>query len=103
MGATRLHFDWDESNIHHLARHKVMSEEAEQVIRNDPFEVEDDFRSNERRYQFLGETDAERILIVVATVEGEAVRVITAWPAKRRLKAFWRTLAKGAKYGEKGE
>lgn len=79
----------------HLARHKVSPDEAEQVIRNDPFELEEEIRSGEQRYQILGETDEGRILIVVAAISEEAVRVVTAWPAKRRLRDFWRTSGKG--------
>ena len=30
-------FDWDESNINHIALHGVTPEEAEQVLQNDPF------------------------------------------------------------------
>ncbi len=33
-------FDWDEKNIRHLARHKVSSTEAEQVIINKPLDLE---------------------------------------------------------------
>ena len=32
-------FEWDEANIGHLARHSVLSEEAEQVILNDPVDA----------------------------------------------------------------
>ena len=78
-------------------------DEAEQVVRNDPFELEEEIRGGERRYQFLGETDEGRILIVVAAAAENAVRVVTAWPAKRRLRAFWLTQKKGKRYGEEAE
>jgi uncharacterized DUF497 family protein len=58
---------------------------------------------NERRQQILGETDAGRILLVVLVEMSDKIRVITAWPAKRRLRAFWLTLAKGRGYGEETE
>lgn len=102
-GASQLYFDWDRSNSGHLARHRITPEEAEQVIRNDPFEIEEEFRGGERRQQFLGETNAKRILIVIARVSDESIRVITAWPAKRRLRAFWLTLAKGTRHGKENE
>lgn len=31
MNGPEIEFDWDEANIGHLARHKVLPEEAEQV------------------------------------------------------------------------
>lgn len=35
-----LEFDWDAANIKHLARHNVEPAEAEQVILNDPVDIE---------------------------------------------------------------
>ena len=43
-------FDWDEANIAHLARHKVLPEEAEQVILKDPVEVGVEIVEGEDRY-----------------------------------------------------
>jgi len=38
--AGEIKFDWDDSNIKHLARHNVKPEEAEQVIASDFIELE---------------------------------------------------------------
>ena len=94
-----LVFDWDQRNRTHLARHKVTPEEAEQVILNDPLNLEREMRNGELRLPHLGETNAGRVLIVVATSAGDKVRVVTSWPANKLLRAFWRTQVKGGIYG----
>ena len=33
-------FIWDAENLSHIARHKISQEEAEQVIQNDPLDLE---------------------------------------------------------------
>ena len=33
-------FDWDHENIRHLARHQIVPEHAEQVIRNRPIDLD---------------------------------------------------------------
>jgi uncharacterized protein len=36
----RPHFDWDEYNLSHIARHGVTAEEAEEAVMNDPLEMD---------------------------------------------------------------
>jgi uncharacterized protein len=102
-GAAKMHFDWDESNLKHIAEHGISSDEAEQVIQNEPLELEEETRNSEQRIKLLGKTDAGRILLVIATYDDEKVRVVTAWPAKQRLRAFWLTQTKGNAHGTKTE
>jgi uncharacterized DUF497 family protein len=99
----KLKFDWDASNLDHLAKHGISRDEAEQVVRNNPLELETELRNGERRQQILEETDAGRILLVVVVEMSDKVRAITAWPAKRRLRAFWLTLTQWRGHGEKTE
>lgn len=40
----------------------------------------------EERWTSIGHTDALRVLVVVWTMRGQAVRAITAWEANRRLR-----------------
>ena len=40
MNGPEIEFDWDEANIEHVACHRVLPEEAEQVILNDPVTLE---------------------------------------------------------------
>jgi uncharacterized DUF497 family protein len=78
-------FEWDEHNISHIARHDVKPEEAEQTILNDPFEFGYDPDVNgEERWTYVGETDHARILMVVITLRGEKIRVVTSFEAERR-------------------
>jgi uncharacterized DUF497 family protein len=82
-------FVWDSANIAHIARHKVEPEEAEQVIQNSPLDMERQLRSGEERVVHLGETKAGRILVVVAVANEDDIRVVTAYPADRRLRKFY--------------
>ena len=81
-----LTFEWDRHNRLHIARHAVASEEVEQVLANDPISLEQAVLNDEWRQIYLGETKTGRILVVVTTQREEIVRVVTAWPAKERLR-----------------
>jgi len=35
-----IEFDWDAANVGHIARHGVKPEEVEEVLRNDPFDLD---------------------------------------------------------------
>jgi uncharacterized DUF497 family protein len=58
-------FLWDKENLSPIARHEVSREEAEQVIENNPFDLERQIRNGEPRVLHLGETNAGRVLFVV--------------------------------------
>jgi len=81
-------FDWDEANIQHLAAHGVTPMEAEEVLQNEPLELDVQIRAGEERFTQLGETEAGRILFVIVTWRGNLIRVVTAYPAKLK----WRRL-----------
>jgi len=82
-------FDWNVENIRHLARHDILPAEAEQVLKNRPRDIESQLRNGEERVAQVGETDEGRILIVVSTMQDRKVRVVTAWPAKDRLRRYF--------------
>lgn len=82
-------FDWDEHNRDHIAAHGITPSEAEEVIVNSPVDLEMQLRNGEERYLQIGETDSGRILLVVSTWRSEKIRVITAFPASSKLKAFY--------------
>ena len=88
-------FDWDDENTRHLARHEIVPAEAEEVIRNRPLDLESHLRNGEERTIQIGETDAGRILIVVTTMRGHIIRVVTAWPAKERFRRYFLTQKQG--------
>jgi len=85
-------FLWDKDNIAHIERHNVLPREAEQAILNRPIDLTRELRSGEVRIRQLGITDAGRILILVSTMVGERIRVVTAHDASRRLRAYYLTI-----------
>ncbi len=82
-------FIWDSFNTNHIALHAVSTEEAEQVINNNPFDVERQIRNGEVRFLYLGETLSGRILFVVVTQRGNDLRVVTAFAADRQARKFY--------------
>jgi len=94
-----VEFDWHDENRAHIAVHGVSCVEAEQVINNDPFDLELQVRNDEERFLQVGETAAGRILIVVSTWRrGTVVRVITAFDAPKAMKLAY-IAQKGSMYG----
>jgi uncharacterized DUF497 family protein len=63
--AESIEFDWDEENTSHLAAHKVKPAEFEQVIENDPIDLNCDVIDGEERYRSVGITNGGRLLVVV--------------------------------------
>jgi uncharacterized DUF497 family protein len=74
-------FEWDEGNAaKNWIRHRVTQSECEEVFFNRPLVVAEDeaHSDHELRFFALGQTDAGRLLLVVYTIRGERVRVISA-------------------------
>jgi uncharacterized DUF497 family protein len=88
-GKQQRMFDWDDANRRHLAEHGVEPFEAEQVIANDPFDLEEQLRNGEERLLQVGETNALRILVVVTMWRGSKIRVVTAFPATPQLRSLY--------------
>jgi uncharacterized protein len=82
-------FVWDAANIAHIARHKISQKEAEQVIQNDPLDLERQICNGEERFVHLGETLAGRVLFVIVTERGDELRVVTAFPADKKSRKFY--------------
>ena len=91
-------FDWDDENRTHIAAHSVSCAEAEQVINNEPFDLEFETVNDEERFAQLGETNAGRILVVVSTWRETLIRVITAFDASKVMKRIY-IAQKGKAYG----
>ena len=87
-----IEFDWDEQNKKHLKSHGVSPQEFEQVIVNDPLDLEYQVESSEERYKALGVTDNGRVLIVVWTLRAGKVRAVTAYPAGRPYAKLYREM-----------
>jgi uncharacterized protein len=84
-----IEFDWDEANIGHLARHRVLPEEAEQVILGDPVDLGMEIVKGEERYLNLGATERGRILLVMTTWREHRVRMVAAFEPIKRLIQFY--------------
>ena len=82
-------FDWDDSNILHLAEHDVTPEEAEEVLLGDPLDAGLEVVDGEERSSHVGETDEGRILLVVMTFRDERMRVVTAFEPDKQWKIFY--------------
>ena len=82
--ADQLKFEWDATNVSHIARHKVTPKEAEQSLLNSPFDLGYEIVDGEERWTSIGHTDNLRVLLLVWTLRGEeVVRVITAREAAK--------------------
>jgi hypothetical protein len=86
-----VQFDWDEGNIGHLARHGITPAEAQQVLFNWQIDLDTYVRNGEGRVVQAGETDQGRVLVVVSTIRNSKTRVVTAWPAKERIRSYFAT------------
>jgi uncharacterized DUF497 family protein len=74
-------FQWDAGNAEkNWLSHRVTTTECEQVFFNQPLIVAPDVAHSgvENRYFVLGQTDAGRELLLVFTLRGELIRVISA-------------------------
>ncbi len=79
--ASGIEFDWDDENKTHLHAHKVAPAEFEQVLNNDPIDLDFDLIGDEERYRSVGLTNSGRLLSVAWTIRNGKVRAITAFPA----------------------
>ena len=77
-------FEWDRNNLRKIRAHQIKSEEAEQVLLNDPITIYDQDVEGELRFVYYGETDTGRLLAVVATERDDNVRVVTAYDLDAR-------------------
>lgn len=87
----QFQFDWDASNLRHLARHRIDRLEFEQAMTNDPVFIDVSDQSGEERWYALGATDRLRVLFLVFAYRGDRVRPITAWDGGKKLReAYFR-------------
>lgn len=78
-----LPFDWDQENVRHLRRHRVTPAEFEQVLLNDPLDMETQNEAGEERFKSIGITDSGRVLIAVWTYRNGKIRAVTAYRASQ--------------------
>src|SRR5207244_393285 len=73
----RLDFDWDASNLRHLASRRISRSEFEQAMMNNPVLVDFSDESGEERWYALGATATLRVLLSVLSYWGETIRLAT--------------------------
>lgn len=86
-------FEWDEGNAtKNWTRHAVSQAECEEVFFHEPLVLASDpaHSTHEARYFALGQSDGGRRLLVVFTLRGALVRVISARPMSRREREVYR-------------
>ena len=82
-----LRFDWDPTKAKvNLAKHGVSFEEAVTVFGDPLGRITDDSRHSEteERYVLLGQSARRRLLAVMFTERGQAIRLVSARKATRR-------------------
>jgi uncharacterized DUF497 family protein len=86
-------FEWDHGNARKSwVKHSVTRPECEQVFFNEPLLAMADIAhsATEARWFALGQTDGGRELLVVFTLRGSLIRVISARPMSRREREVYR-------------
>jgi uncharacterized protein len=90
-----LQFEWDEGNKEkNWLKHQVKQTEAEEVFFDVHKKLARDIlhsTSSEARFILLGQTKSERLLLVVFTIRGDSIRVISARDAHRKERPLYET------------
>lgn len=78
-------FDWDDANEDHIWKHRITSEEAEDIFYDPDRKSFDAYNPpHEKRWGLLGQTEQGRILVVIYTYRNrpedsqKMIRVVTA-------------------------
>ena len=84
-------FRWDESKAaENLRKHGIAFEEAVTVFDDPLFVLQDATRNEEQRDAVIGFSSTGRLLTVVhIEVEGEFIRIISAWRASPAEETFY--------------
>lgn len=84
-------FDWDDGNTKkNEIKHKVHYKESEQIFFDRPLYLKDNEHSKtESRFYVFGETNNKRLLIIVFTIRGKKIRVISARNQDNKEKRFY--------------
>jgi uncharacterized DUF497 family protein len=93
-------FDWNKANIAHIARHNVLPHEAEEAYDNQPVYLDYTVEDGEERHREIGETRKSRVLVIVSTIRGERVRIVTAYEPDRPLRMTYLAFKELEQYGE---
>jgi uncharacterized DUF497 family protein len=86
MYTARMAVEWDPLKARaNLRKHGVRFADATTALEDDnALSIRDDSEENEERWVMIGMDSLARILVVVYTLRGERIRVISARPATRK-------------------
>ena len=89
-------FEWDEGNRDKNLKHGVENRECEQMFFNEPLVILDDPKHSmaEERLAALGRTDAGRLLVVIYTIRGSKIRVISARDMSKKERLYYEEVTK---------
>lgn len=89
-------FDWDDGNKDKNQKHDVQNRECEQLFFNAPLVILDDPKHSiaEERFAAFGTTDNGRRLVIIYTMRGSRIRVISARDMNRRERDFYEDAGK---------
>ncbi|PJC29162.1 hypothetical protein CO053_00820 [Candidatus Shapirobacteria bacterium CG_4_9_14_0_2_um_filter_40_11] len=76
-----LSFDWNKGNLDkNWLKHKVSLKEAEEIFFNRPLKIFEDEKHSQKEERLLayGITNRRRQLMIVFTLRGEKIRIISA-------------------------
>lgn len=82
-----IKFQWDKGNQDkNLVKHKVNRQECEEVFFDQNKKIFKDaiHSQNEERHIIIGKTKQKKILFIVFTIRGRAIRVISARDLNRK-------------------
>lgn len=84
-------FDWDEGNRNKNLKHAVQDWECEQVFFNKPLVVLEDAKHSvaEDRFAAFGRTETGRRLVVIFTMRGRLIRIVSARDMSRKEREFY--------------
>ncbi len=98
-------FEWDRGNaFKSVLKHKVTGRETEEIFRLHTamplgIQISPPIRGDEKRYGIVGQTAKGRVLMLVFTIRGSKIRVISGRPAnrkeKRNYEKFLRKIVEG--------
>ena len=86
-----IDFEWDQFNTTKIRlKHGITTQEAEQAFFNQNLVFFDASHSSlEQRYKLLGITNRQKVLLVVFTVRGKKIRVISARSANKKERTYY--------------
>ena len=87
-------FEWDNHNaVKNRDKHQVQPSECEELFFNQPLIIKEDtgHSTNELRFHAMGITASGRTLLIVFTIRGTRIRVISARDMSRKERSVYET------------